>query len=69
VARSGAVILAALLLSAALAAQPSASREAEARAPIDAFFKAFNARDNGALKATLNYPHVRINEAGGVTNC
>jgi hypothetical protein len=42
------------------------SREAEARAPIEAFFKAFNARDNEALKKTLHYPHVRINEAGGV---
>ena len=47
------------------AQQPSA-RETAARAPIDAFFKAFNARDNDALKKTLNYPHVRINEAGGV---
>ncbi len=42
------------------------SREAAARAPIDAFFKAFNARDNEALKKTLHYPHVRINEQGGV---
>jgi len=42
------------------------SREAEARAPIEAFFKAFNARDNEALKKTLNYPHVRINETGSV---
>ena len=42
------------------------SREAAARAPIEAFFKAFNARDNDALKLTLNFPHVRINEAGGV---
>jgi hypothetical protein len=47
-------------------AQPAASREAVARAPIDAFFTAFNARDNEALKRTLHYPHVRINEAGGV---
>jgi hypothetical protein len=47
-------------------APQSASRESEARAPIEAFFKAFNARDNEALKTTLNYPHVRINEAGGV---
>ena len=46
--------------------QAVSSREAEARAPIDAFFKAFNARDNEALKKTLHYPHVRINEAGGV---
>ena len=49
-----------------LLAQQQASRELEARAPIDAFFKAFNARDNDALKKTLHYPHVRINEAGGV---
>ena len=42
------------------------SREADARAPIEAFFKAFNARDNDALKKTLHYPHVRINEAGNV---
>jgi hypothetical protein len=42
------------------------AREAAARAPVDAFFKAFNARDNEALKKTLHYPHVRINEAGGV---
>jgi hypothetical protein len=41
-------------------------REAAARAPIDAFFKAFNARDNEALKKTLHYPLVRINEQGGV---
>ena len=47
-----------------LTQQPS--REAAARAPIDAFFKAFNARDNDALKKTLHYPHVRINEAGNV---
>jgi hypothetical protein len=47
-------------------APQSSSRESEARAPIEAFFKAFNARDNEALKKTLNYPHVRINEAGGV---
>ena len=46
--------------------QQTSSRESEARAPIDAFFTAFNARDNGALKKTLNYPHVRINEAGAV---
>ena len=47
-------------------APQGASRESEARAPIEAFFKAFNARDNVALKKTLNYPHVRINEAGSV---
>src|SRR5262245_52380016 len=44
----------------------STSLERDARAPIEAFFKAFNARDNDALKKTLHYPHVRINEAGGV---
>jgi len=55
----------ALAMSTALRAQGPA-REAEARAPIEAFFKAFNARDNEALKKTLHYPHVRINEAGGV---
>ena len=59
----GAVAIA--VLTAALNAQ-APSREAAARAPIDAFFKAFNARDNEALKKTLHYPHVRINEAGGV---
>ena len=47
-----------------LAQQPS--RDTAARAPVDAFFKAFNARDNEALRKTLHYPHVRINEAGGV---
>src|SRR5262249_5802860 len=54
-----------LALSATGHGQP-ASREAQARAPIDAFFAAFNARDNEALRRTLHYPHVRINEAGGV---
>jgi len=48
-------------------AQERSAREAAARAPIDAFFKAFNARDNDALQKTLHYPHVRINEAGGVS--
>jgi hypothetical protein len=60
--RTIAVLLAALVF----APQAAGSREADARAPIDAFFKAFNARDNEALKKTLHYPHVRINEAGGV---
>jgi hypothetical protein len=54
-----------VLLLSSSAQQPS-MREAEARAPIDAFFKAFNARDSSALRLTLHYPHVRINEAGGV---
>jgi hypothetical protein len=53
-------------VAAAPFAQERSAREAAARAPIDAFFKAFNGRDNDALKKTLHYPHVRINEAGGV---
>jgi hypothetical protein len=64
--RSLLVAAALVLASIAPQAQAPASRAAEARAPIDAFFKAFNARDNDALKKTLHYPHVRINEAGGV---
>src|SRR5215475_998839 len=62
------LITAIAMVVAAGAAQPGTprSREADARAPIDAFFKAFNARDNEALKKTLHYPHVRINEQGGV---
>ena len=43
----------ALAMSTAIRAQGPA-REAEARAPIEAFFKAFNARDNEALKKTLH---------------
>jgi hypothetical protein len=58
------------VIAVVVAASPPAgaqrSREADARAPIDAFFKAFNARDNDALKKTLHYPHVRINETGNV---
>ena|SRR5262245_5868820 len=42
------------------------ARDAEARAPIDAFFKAFNTKDNESLKKTLHFPHVRINETGTV---
>jgi hypothetical protein len=53
-------------VAASLPADAQRSREADARAPIEAFFKAFNARDNDALKKTLHYPHVRINEAGHV---
>ena len=60
------VASAALALVVAVPHAQPAPREAAARAPIDAFFKAFNARDNEALKKTLHYPHVRINEAGGV---
>jgi hypothetical protein len=66
------VVVVALFACASLSASWSSSaqqrpaREVEARVPIDAFFKAFNARDNDALKKTLHYPHVRINEAGGV---
>jgi hypothetical protein len=61
-----AVLSCLVVVAAAVPSARQTSREAEARAPIDAFFKAFNARDNDALKKTLNYPHVRINEAGGV---
>jgi hypothetical protein len=56
----------ALAMAGAARADAQRSREADARAPIEAFFKAFNARDNDALKKTLHYPHVRINEQGGV---
>ena len=56
-----------IFVAAVLTLQASTpAREAAARAPIDAFFKAFNARDNEALRKTLHYPHVRINESGGV---
>jgi hypothetical protein len=55
-----------LVVAASSPADAQRSREADARAPIEAFFKAFNARDNDALKKTLHYPHVRINEAGNV---
>ena len=60
----GSVLVPALVVLAR--AQTSSSREAAARAPIEAFFKAFNARDNEALKRSLHYPHVRINEQGRV---
>lgn len=67
-ARPVALVCVALLWAAAPRAQApaAAALEAEARAPIEAFFKAFNARDNDALKLTLHYPHVRINESGSV---
>src|SRR5574342_214100 len=59
-----------LAIVALIVAAPSVSgqqsREAAARSPIEAFFTAFNARDNDALKKTLHYPHVRINESGTV---
>ena len=59
-------LAACVLQAASSATAQQSSPEKEARAPIEAFFKAFNARDNEALKKTLHYPHVRINEAGGV---
>jgi hypothetical protein len=59
-----AVMALVVMVSAIAGAQRS--READARAPIEAFFKAFNGRDNDALKKTLHYPHVRINESGNV---
>ena len=55
-----------LLTVVVVGASQATSLERDARAPIEAFFRAFNARDNEALKKTLHYPHVRINEAGGV---
>ena len=61
------IVPACVLQAASSATAQQVTREVEARAPIEAFFKAFNARDNEALKKTLHYPHVRINEAGGVT--
>ncbi len=60
------LLVAALTMVAPPARAQRAPYEAEARAPIEAFFKAFNARDNDALKKTLHYPHVRINETGNV---
>ena len=42
------------------------TREEAARVPIESFFKAFNARDNDALKKTLHFPHIRIDERGRV---
>ena len=60
------ITTACVLKAASSATAQQSSAEKEARAPIEAFFKAFNARDNEALKKTLHYPHVRINEAGGV---
>jgi hypothetical protein len=59
-------VVALALAAGAARADAQRSREGDARAPIEAFFKAFNARDNDALKKTLHYPHVRINEQGGV---
>lgn len=32
----------------------------EARAAVEAFFDAFNARDEAGVKATMHFPHVRI---------
>jgi hypothetical protein len=64
--RSVLVVVMLVLTCVAPAGQERSAREIAARAPIDAFFTAFNARDNDALKKTLHYPHVRINEAGGV---
>lgn len=34
--------------------------EAQARKAVDAFFDAFNAEDQDAHRAALNYPHVRL---------
>jgi hypothetical protein len=42
------------------AGMKESEREAEARAPIDDFFKAFNARDVASGRKTLHYPHIQI---------
>ncbi len=34
--------------------------EARARAAVEAFFRAFNARDDEAQRATMHFPHVRL---------
>ena len=33
---------------------------ADARKAVEAFFDGFNARDQDAVRASLNYPHVRL---------
>jgi hypothetical protein len=42
------------------AGMKESEREAEARKPIDDFFAALNARDIGAGRKTLHYPHIQI---------
>lgn len=37
-----------------------ADAEEKARGAVDAFFEAFNAQDQDAHRAALNYPHVRL---------
>lgn len=41
---------------------------AEATAVIERYFAALNARDPEAVRATLHFPHVRINAAGAMTH-
>lgn len=41
-------------------AESEPAREAEARAPIEAFFAGFNAKDIEAIRKSLHYPHVRL---------
>lgn len=36
------------------------SSEAEARAAVEAFFRAFNARDDDAQRQAMHFPHVRL---------
>ena len=44
----------------------NAESEKEALEVLDAFMRAFNARDAEAFSATLNYPHIRV-ASGTVT--
>ena len=57
--------LAALLLVGALAAPAAALTEAQAVAAVERFIAAWNTRDPAAFAATLHYPHVRPEPAGG----
>jgi hypothetical protein len=60
-----AVACAACLLTGAMLGAADSKAEIQAKATMDEFMRAFNARDVQAWSATLNYPHVRFasNEA------
>ena len=58
-------ILAALTL-AACARGPRSGHEHEAQGAIEAYFTAWNARDNQGMRDSLHFPHVRL-ASGGVT--
>jgi ketosteroid isomerase-like protein len=65
----GCIIAAACLLVAGpvhSAATEAETAERDARAAMDAFMKAFNAGDNDALQAVMNYPHVFVGANGGI---